>query len=231
MPSSASSGKIFSSGPRLTSEYSICRSAIGCTACARRIVSGADLGEADGADVAGLHQVGDGADRVLDGHGGVEARRAVDVDVVDAEARQGVGEEVLDRRGAARRSRASAPSGPRRAPNLTESRAWSRRPRQRAADQHLVVAHAVEVAGVEQVDAARRARRGWWRCSRRRRRGRTSRTCPCSRARAERRPARWSPVAAAEWFLLSSCFYGRAGAAGLARVNGRNESHPFTPKR
>ena len=28
------------SGPRLTSEYSICRSLIGCTACARRMVSG-----------------------------------------------------------------------------------------------------------------------------------------------------------------------------------------------
>ena len=40
MPSSASSGKISASGPRLISEYSICRSAMGCTACARRMVSG-----------------------------------------------------------------------------------------------------------------------------------------------------------------------------------------------
>ena len=65
---------------------------------------GADLGQADVADVAGLHHVGDRADGVLDRDGGVEARRAVDVDVIDAEARQAVREEVLGRRRAARRS-------------------------------------------------------------------------------------------------------------------------------
>jgi hypothetical protein len=51
----------------------------------------ADLGQPDVADVAGLHQIGDGADRVLDGRGRIEAGRPVDVDVVDAEAGQGVG--------------------------------------------------------------------------------------------------------------------------------------------
>ena len=73
--------------PREISEYSICRSPIGCTAAARRIVSGADLREADVAHVAGLHQLGDRADRLLDRHVRIEPRRAVDVDVVGAEPR------------------------------------------------------------------------------------------------------------------------------------------------
>ena len=73
--------------PRDSSEYSICRSLIGCTAAARRIGLGADLGEADVADVAGLDHLGDRADRLLDRHVRVEARRPVDVDVVGAEPR------------------------------------------------------------------------------------------------------------------------------------------------
>ena len=84
--------------PREISEYSICRSTIGCTACGAADRLGADLRQADVADVAGLHQVGDGADRVLDRHVRIEARRTVDVDVVDAEPLQRVGEEVLHRR-------------------------------------------------------------------------------------------------------------------------------------
>ena len=59
---------------------------------------GADLGQADMADIAGLHQVGDGADRVLDRHVRIEPRRAVDVDMVDAEPLQRIGGEVLHRR-------------------------------------------------------------------------------------------------------------------------------------
>ena len=64
---------------------------------------------------------------------------------------------------------------------------------QRAADQQLVVARAVEVAGVEQRDAA--VERGVDRrdALRPRRRGRTCRTCPCSRGRAGRREARREP--------------------------------------
>ena len=41
MPSSRSVGSTSSSTSRLNSEYSIWTAAIGCTACARRIVSGA----------------------------------------------------------------------------------------------------------------------------------------------------------------------------------------------
>ena len=39
MPSSRTAGRISASMPRLISEYSICRAAIGWTACARRMVS------------------------------------------------------------------------------------------------------------------------------------------------------------------------------------------------
>src|SRR4051812_36005068 len=39
MPSSSQSGRISASTSRVHSEYSICTAAIGCTACARRIVA------------------------------------------------------------------------------------------------------------------------------------------------------------------------------------------------
>ena len=60
---------------------------------------GAHLGETDVADIAGLHHVGDGADRVLDRHIGIEPGGAVDVDMIDAETLQRIGEEVLDAAG------------------------------------------------------------------------------------------------------------------------------------
>lgn len=60
---------------------------------------GTHLREADAAHPPSLHQLGDGADGVLEGHRGVQARGAVDVHVVEAQADQGVGQEVLERRG------------------------------------------------------------------------------------------------------------------------------------
>jgi len=86
---------IVSSGLRLNSEYSIWTSLIACTAWGAADGLGANLGQADGADVPGLDEFGDRSDRLLDGNGGVEPGRAVDVDVVGAEALQGVGEEGL----------------------------------------------------------------------------------------------------------------------------------------
>ena len=62
--------------PREISEYSIWRSAIGATAAARRMVSGADLGQADVPDMPGLDQLGDGADGLLDRHVRVDAGRS-----------------------------------------------------------------------------------------------------------------------------------------------------------
>jgi hypothetical protein len=56
---------------------------------------GADLGEPDVADVAGIDELRDRAHGLLDRHVGVQARRAVDVDVVRAEPGERVGEEGL----------------------------------------------------------------------------------------------------------------------------------------
>ena len=88
MPSSRQVGRISSSIPREISEYSIWRSVIGVHGVRAADRVGADLGEADVTHVAGLHQLGDGADRLLDRHVGVEPRGPVDVDVVDAQALQ-----------------------------------------------------------------------------------------------------------------------------------------------
>ena len=62
------------------------------------------FGEADVADVSGFDEVGDGSDGVFDGDFGVEARGAVDVDVIDPEALEAVGERSFLRlRGGCRR--------------------------------------------------------------------------------------------------------------------------------
>ncbi len=74
---------------------------MGWVAAARRMVSAPDLGQADGPNVAGLDELADGADRLLDRDLGVEAGRPVDVDVVGAEALQAVGEAVLTAAGRA----------------------------------------------------------------------------------------------------------------------------------
>ncbi len=59
-----------------------------------------DFRESDVAHISRLDHVGDRADRVLDRHVGIESRRAVDIDVVGAEALQAVGKEVLQTGGA-----------------------------------------------------------------------------------------------------------------------------------
>ena len=59
---------------------------------------GADFRKADMPDPAGLDHVGHGADRILDRHIRIEPRRAVDIDVVDAEPLQRIGDEILHRR-------------------------------------------------------------------------------------------------------------------------------------
>ena len=123
MPSSPSSGKIVASGPRLIERVLDLQIAdrMHRLRAADRLRS--DLRQADGPHVAGLDQIGDGADGVLDRHAGIEARRAIDVDVIDAEARQAVREEVLHRCGtrvdakpAAVRARAGRRTSPRAAP-------------------------------------------------------------------------------------------------------------------
>jgi hypothetical protein len=90
---------------------------------------GPGLRQPDVAHVAGLHELGDGAHRLFDRHLRIDAPEPVDVDVVGAEAGQGVGERVLDRLRRPSMPRISPP-GPRSTPNLTLSTNSSRlRPR------------------------------------------------------------------------------------------------------
>src|SRR5262249_27321306 len=127
--------------PRLISEYSICSAAIGCTACARRMVSAPTSGRP-----MGRTRPGYGPDGVLDRHLRVQPGRLVQVDVVGAEPGQRVGQRAL-RRG---RARVVPDEGPRRVPlpaelHLDEHALPGDTAAQRVAQQELVVAHAVEV--------------------------------------------------------------------------------------
>jgi hypothetical protein len=113
---------------------------------------GADLGEADVADVAGLHQLRDRSDRLLDRQIREYAARPVDVDVGGAEPAKRVGEEVLHR-GRAQVVADDAPVGSSQEPELHAHHGLlAVASSQRFAQQQLVVAHAVVVAGVEQRD-------------------------------------------------------------------------------
>ena len=88
MPSSRQTGRMSPSTSRSQSEYSDCSAAIGWTAWARRIVSGAGLGQADVADLPLLHQLGHAADRLLDRRVGIDPVLVEEVDRVDAEPLQ-----------------------------------------------------------------------------------------------------------------------------------------------
>ena len=111
------------------------------------------LGQPDVPDVPGLDHLGDGPDGVLDRHLRVQPGRLVQVDVVGAEPGQRVGQRVL------RHGRAGVvpDEGARRVPlpaelHLDEHALPADPAAQRVAQQQLVVAHAVEVAGVQQRD-------------------------------------------------------------------------------
>ena len=125
---------------------------MGATALARRIVRGSRLGKPDMADIARLHEVLDGAHRLLDRHGRVDAGRHVEVDPVRAEALQAVGAGGLDGgRPGIEADEAAVGSALRAELHLQEDLAPPAG--QGFPDQKLVVAHAVEVAGVEDGDA------------------------------------------------------------------------------
>ncbi len=109
--------------------------------------------QADMPDIAGADHVGDGADGVFDRNGRIQPSRAVDIDVIGAEAAQRIGQEVFD---GLRPSVVSAEHAgwiAQRAEFHRDDHAGARHALERAADQHLVVTHAVEVAGVDQCNA------------------------------------------------------------------------------
>ena len=113
---------------------------------------GADLGQADVAHVAGLDHLRDRPDRLLDRHVRVEPRGPVLVGVVRAQAAERVGQRALHGlrpRVVAQPAVVGAALGAELDADLNRVAVATL---QGARDQHLVVAHPVEVAGVDQVD-------------------------------------------------------------------------------
>ena len=112
----------------------------------------AGLGQPHIAHVAGLDEVADGADGFLDRHVRVDPAWPVDIDVVGVEALQGVGEERLHCRRAAVIAEPGT-VGAAQGPELdADHDLVAPAAGQRLGDEHLVVAHAVVVAGVEEGD-------------------------------------------------------------------------------
>ena len=107
-----------------------------------------DLGQTDMADVTRLHELGDRADRLLDGHRGVETRGTIDVHVVEPETREAVREGVLHGDGA----RVVPDEAPGRVTQGTELHGDLRAiplATKGPADEQLVPARPVEVARVD----------------------------------------------------------------------------------
>jgi hypothetical protein len=113
----------------------------------------AHLREADVADVAGLHELRDRADGLLDRHRRIEARRLVEVDVVGAEALERVRQRGLDRGRAAVEAEVGAVRAALGAELHLDEDLRAIAALQRLAQEQLVVPHAVEVSGVKERDA------------------------------------------------------------------------------
>jgi hypothetical protein len=110
---------------------------------------GADFRKTDMFDIAGLHHLGDGADRFLDRHRRIEPRRAVDVDMIDPEPLQRVGEEIFHSDRAAIHAGEAAGGVAQRAELDADLEIVAAAAFKRLADQQLIVADAVEIASVE----------------------------------------------------------------------------------
>ena len=152
MPSSRSVGSTSSSRSRVQSEYSLCSALIGCTACARRIVSARGLGETEVADLAGIDQLGHRAHRLLDRDVRIDAVLVVEVDVVDGQAAQrrvAGGQHVL---GSAVDAAGAGIVGIADDPELGRQHDLVAPVGDRAPDELLVGVRAVAVRGVQQCD-------------------------------------------------------------------------------
>src|SRR5260221_427238 len=111
------------------------------------------FGEPDVTNVSGLHHVGDGADRVLDRHRGIEPRGLIEIDMVGAKPPQRVGEEILHRIRPAVVAEEFEVRAAHRAEFDRDEGTLTLAALERLPDQHLVVPRPVEVAGVEHGDA------------------------------------------------------------------------------
>jgi hypothetical protein len=114
---------------------------------------GRGLGDPDVAHIARLHHVGDRADRVLDRHRRVDAGRLIQVDVVGAEAGEAVGEERLHRVGRGVQSEPFSVRTAQRAEAHRDEGTLAPSALEGFLQQHLVLAHAVHVGGIEHGDA------------------------------------------------------------------------------
>src|SRR5947208_207847 len=102
VPATAEAGTASSMWATSAGDSSTWSASSDSASCARVRASdglGAQFRQTDRSHVAGLHEIRDGADSLLDGHGGIQAGWPVDVNVIDAEARQRVRQKVLHRCG------------------------------------------------------------------------------------------------------------------------------------
>ena len=190
MPSSRQVGRISSSTSRVQSEYSRLQRGDrvdGVRAADRR---GRGLGQAEVAHLAGRHQLGHRADGLLDRHLGVDAVLVVEVDVVDAEPLQAGRRRRGARTRAGRRCRGARVLGVAHVAELGgEQDLVAPRPRSPGRRScslvHGPYMSAVSRKVMPRSSGAVEGRRS----TGRRRAGRRSRTCPCSRVRERRRGA------------------------------------------
>jgi hypothetical protein len=116
-------------------------------------LSRAHLGQPDRSHIAGFHEVNHRTDRVLDRHRLIQARRAIDVDVIRAEPDQRIREEVLHRRGLCVNA-AHAVVGAAQHAELDRELDLVAAAGDRFADEELVVSRAVEVGSIKKCHAA-----------------------------------------------------------------------------
>ena len=120
-----------------------------------------DFRQANVPHIASLDHVRHGANRVFNRHAGVKPGHAVDVDVIGVEPLQGISQKILDRCGPAVSARPAASRVAQRT-KLNRQQRVVTSALQRFANQRFVMALAIKVAGVQQVDACiqRRVQRG-----------------------------------------------------------------------
>ena len=150
------------------------------------------FGNSDVAHVARLDETRQRSIGVLNRGTRIDARRLIEVDVIRSQAAQAVGEEIFYGFGAqivtVERAVRAAHGAEFDGEKHIFAPAFDGPP-----DEHFVVAHAVEVAGIEHGDSRSRARRESWRCFPIHPRGRTCRTWPCIPGRIAKQMVRCVP--------------------------------------
>src|SRR5580698_7131390 len=100
------------------------------------------------ADIPSLDELGNGSNSVLDRDIRIQPSGPINIDVVDSKPLQGIGQEVLDRPGARINSYPGTIRAAHSAKLYGEDSLVSP-VFQSPAKQHLIVAHPVEVAGIQ----------------------------------------------------------------------------------